>query len=293
MKKAVSLFLALFLLLSPGSVAFALVEQSESYYAADYADVLSDSTEQTIVNYNGALEYQCQGAQLVVVTVDYLDGMSSDTYAYQLFNDWGVGSAEQNNGMLLLLAVKENKAWLAYGLGLTSQLSESRVNSLLEKNFWPEFDKGDYDAAVNKLFFALLKWYDSVYGSSVASAGQSVSYGGGTVPVQEYRERMSIGEILNTVIRILIILAIVMSVFGNNTGRRRGGFGGIWPWLFFLNSSRGRAGRSHWDDWPPRGGGFGGGSGRGGGGFGGFGGGFGGGSGRGGGGFSGGGGGRR
>ena len=155
MKKAVSLFLALFLLLSPGSVAFALVEQSESFYAADYADVLSDSTEETIVNYNGALEYQCQGAQLVVVTVDYLDGMSSDAYAYRLFNDWGVGSAEQNNGMLLLLAVKENKAWLAYGLGLTSQLSESKVNSLLEKNFWPDFDKGDYDAAVNKLFFAL------------------------------------------------------------------------------------------------------------------------------------------
>ena len=47
MKKAVSLFLALFLLLSPGSVAFALVEQSESFYAADYADVLSDSTEET------------------------------------------------------------------------------------------------------------------------------------------------------------------------------------------------------------------------------------------------------
>ena len=85
--------------------------------------------------------------------------------------------------------------------------------------------------------------------------------------MQEYRERMSIGEILNTVIRILIILAIVMSLFGNNTGRRRGGFGGIWPWLFFFNSSRGRAGRSHWDDWPLRGGGFGGGSGRGGGGF--------------------------
>ena len=33
-KAPVSLFLALFLLLSPGSVAFALVEQSESFYAA-------------------------------------------------------------------------------------------------------------------------------------------------------------------------------------------------------------------------------------------------------------------
>ena len=86
-----------------------------------------DSTEQMIIDYNGALEYHCQGAQVVVVTVDYLDGMYSDAYAYQLFNDWGVGSSEYNNGMLLLLAVQENKAWLAYGLGLTSVIDSNDV----------------------------------------------------------------------------------------------------------------------------------------------------------------------
>ena len=128
MKKFFSLTLALFLCLSMGVSAFAVVDQSESFYVADYSNVLSNDTEQMIINYNGSLEQQCQGAQIVVVTVDYLDGMYSDEYAYQLFNDWGVGSAEYNNGMLLLLAIQENKAWLAYGLGLNSLLDSDQVD---------------------------------------------------------------------------------------------------------------------------------------------------------------------
>ncbi len=284
-KRIFPLLLAFCLLQIIPISAFALLEPSESFYVSDRADVLSDSLEETIVNYNGALEYQCKGAQIVVVTVDYLNGMTSDKYAYQLFNDWGVGSAEENNGMLLLLAVQENKAWLAYGLGLSSRLSSSKVDSMLDDYFWTDFDRGDYDGAVNKLFFALLRWYDSVYGSSVATAGEtSVPSTGNsnseTVPQISQGRRFDFSGVVRLIILLLILMAL-SGGFGNRRGRS------ILPWLFLFNNRRAYRSRGHWDDWPPRGGGgFGGGMGRGGGGFGG-------GMGRGGGGFSGGGGGRR
>ncbi len=274
-----SFILALTLLLCFAPGACALVEQSERFYVADAANVLTEQTEEMIINYNGALEQQCQGAQIVVVTTDYLDGMTSDAYAYQLFNDWGVGSAETNNGMLLLLAVQENKAWLAYGLGLTSRLSGSDVDRLLDEYFWKDFDNGRYDEAVNKLFPALLRFYDGVYGSSLAGAGggSQNAYGNGGHMVQG----------LSDLIRLALIVAILVAIFGGRrTTRVRGG--GSWlPWLLFFNSMNrsSRGGFSGRNNWPRGGGGFGGG------GFGG--GGFGGGMGRGGGGFSGGGGGRR
>ena len=235
--------------------------------------------------------------------------MYCDDYAYELFNSWGVGSSEYNNGMLLLLAVQENKAWLAYGLGLNSVLSSDAVNNMLDEFFWEDFDDGKYDDAVNSLFNALLSWYDNNYGSEVEQTGNDYSsdgsynnnnYGNGYNNGQSYSR--SSGSGLRTLIILLVIFCLL-----NPFGRRGGGGGSSWlPWLcLFNNMSRGH--RWHgWDDddhWPPRGGGgFGGGSGRGGGGFGGFGGGgrgggfgggFGGGSGHGGGGFSGGGGGRR
>ena len=301
MKKFSSFILALCLFLSLGASAYAVVDQSESYYVADYSNVLSNDTEQMIINYNGSLEYQCQGAQIVVVTVDYLDGMYSDEYAYQLFNDWGVGSADYNNGMLLLLAIQENKAWLAYGIGLNSLIDSDQVDSMLDKYFWKDFDRGNYDEAVTSLFNALLKWYDEQYDAQVVQSGTSVSsgneyYTGYSEPSLGQRLSSAIGSI----IRILVVIAVLSMIFG---GGRRGRGGGSWlPWFLLFNSRYNRR-RGPWDDdhrggpGGPGPGGFGGG-GFGGGGFGGgsgggFGGGFGGGSGHGGGGFSGGGGGRR
>ena len=267
---AVFAALALCLCLSPS--AFALVGQSDSFYVADYANVLSTSTEQVIINYNGALEQQCQGAQIVVVTVEYLDGMNSDVYAYQLFNDWGVGSSDYNNGMLLLLATQENKAWLAYGLGLNSEIDSGDVDDLLDRYFWPDFDRENYDSAVTKLFMALLNWYDGVYGSQVAGAGSSSgSYqqAGGSYPQSGgyYQQEEDFSyDGLRQLIRLLVILAIVISLFGSGRGR-----GSSWlPWFLLFNSASRRHGG--WNDRGPRGprggGGFGGG-GFGGGGFGG------------------------
>ena len=167
MKKILTLILTLYLLLCLSPAAIAVVDQSESFYVADYANVLSDATEQTVIERNALLEQYCHEAQIVVVTVDYLDGMYSDEYAYQLFNDWGVGSAEESNGMLLLLAVQENKAWLAYGYGLSSAMGD-RVDGLLDSYFWHDFDRGDYDAAVTKLLEGLTDFYEELYGVSLS-----------------------------------------------------------------------------------------------------------------------------
>lgn len=292
MKKTFSFILALCLFLSLGVSAFAVVDQSESFYVADYSNVLSNDTEQMIINYNGSLEQQCQGAQIVVVTVDYLDGMYSDEYAYQLFNDWGVGSADYNNGMLLLLAIQENKAWLAYGLGLSSLIDSDQVDSLLDKYFWKDFDRGNYDEAVTSLFNALLAWYDEQYDAQVVQSGTSVSsgneyYTGYSQP--SFGERLS--HVLGSIIEILVVIAVLSVLFGG--GRRGRGVGSWLPWFLLFNSRSNDRRRDPWDNdrrGGPRGpGGFGGGGFGGGG----FGGGFGGGSGHGGGGFSGGGGGRR
>lgn len=299
-KKFISLLSALILCTVLISPAYAVVSQSESFYVADYANVLSNTTEETIINYNGALEQQCQGAQIVVVTVDYLDGMYCDEYAYKLFNDWGVGSADYNNGMLLLLAVQENKCWLAYGLGLNSQLSSDDVDELLEDYFYDDFDAGKYDDAVTELFMQLLDWYDERYDSSTASAGEPV----GNVPQNQYNtyndnyynygSRFSLSDIID-IIFVAAFIIIILSGGRRGRGGRGGRGGGSWlPWMLYFNSrNRNRRPYNDRNDWPPRGGGFGGGPGGFGGGFGGGSGGFGGGSGRGGGGFSGGGGGRR
>ena len=249
-KKLISYLAALIICLSVLSPAFAVVSQSDSFYVADYANVLDSSTEQEIINYNGALETQCQGAQIVVVTVDYLDGMNCDEYAYQLFNDWGVGSQSDNNGMLLLLAVQENKAWLAYGLGLNSDLSSTEIDNLLDEYFWDKFDAAKYDDAVTSLFNALLKWYDTKYSSNVVGSEQqstdtdSYSDGSNSSSGYVYQPKSNSysggsGSGVRSIIIIGIIIVVLIIIFGSGNNRRRyGGNGGSWlPWALLFGSA--------------------------------------------------------
>ena len=134
---------------------------------------------------NGELEYNCKGAQVVVVTVKYLDGMYSDEYAMQLFNDWQVGDQTENNGMLLLLATEENKGWLTVGEGISGSFTDDMANDYLNTYFWNDFDNGDFDGAVKFLFPQLMYWYEdyyntdffsSYYGSSDSTADDNYDY---------------------------------------------------------------------------------------------------------------------
>ena len=64
----------------------------------DDANVLSSSTVQTITDLNAQLESSCSGAQIGVLTVDYTGNLTTEDYALQAFNTWGIGSPSENNG---------------------------------------------------------------------------------------------------------------------------------------------------------------------------------------------------
>lgn len=294
MKKASLVFVAVLLLaLTLVSPASALVEQREEFYVADYAGVLTEDTKQYIIDANAALEYYT-GGQIVVVTVKYLDGLYADEYAAALMNNWGVGDAERNNGMLLLLATEENKAWLSQGAGIAEAFGDDRINSLLDKYFWKEFDNRDFDGAVNSLFPQLLNWYEDYYIVDLEGKEQYDSgsyYNPGYSSGGNYGSS-SIFSILFFIIFIIIVFRIlIFSVSSRRTVYRRDRSVPLWPFLLWGKSSMRNRNMFFRTPPPPppdlhnntrprndRGGGFGGfGGGFGGRGGGGFGGGFGGG----------------
>ncbi len=143
--------------------AFAIVAKTDEFYVADYANVLSESTEQEIIDSNGFLENACSGAQIVVVAVEYLDGMYSDEYAMQVMNDWEVGDRNGKNGMVLVFATKENKGWLMQGDGIDAYFTDNMADDHMNDYFWGHYDNGKYDKAVQKLFPELVEWYEDYY----------------------------------------------------------------------------------------------------------------------------------
>lgn len=226
MKRILSLLcVLLFSLLLPLSAA-AVVEKSESFYVNDAANVLSPETEERILAINEKLVSDCNNAQLVVVSVPYMDGLYADEYACQLFNDWGVGSDTENNGMLLLFATRENRGWLAVGDGIIGNFTDDMAGLYLDQYFWDYYDAQKYDEGVTALCNALYNWYRDYYG--ISSGGMTsipappVYY----APVEPAYQR---GIRLDSIV-ILILFLLLLSA---RRTRRVWGHWGIWPFYYF------------------------------------------------------------
>ena len=104
-------------LVTAGPSLPALAVTDDFQYVLDSAGVLSNETEQEIVRRNKTL-FEDTGAQIAVAAVDFLDGKDIEDYTYDLFNTWGVGSQERDNGFLLVLAIAEENYYLQSGAGV-------------------------------------------------------------------------------------------------------------------------------------------------------------------------------
>lgn len=215
-----ALLLILVLAASPLAATAALggvIGQSDSFYVADYADVITADTEQYIIEKNADLEQLC-GGQIVVAAVDFLDGMDIEDYAYKLFSDWEIGDADKKNGILLLLAIGEENYWCMQGKGLENSLTSGDIDDILWNYLEEDFAAGDYDAGVRSVFDELYDRIADIYGVSGQGAGASGTNGnesGYTAAADSFK------KILKIVIIITLIIVVLFIISASSNGKRR------------------------------------------------------------------------
>jgi uncharacterized protein len=207
----------------------------------DYAKLLSDAEksqlEAKLIRYSDSTT-----TQIVVVTVETINGEDIGLLAPKWGHEWGVGQAKEDNGVFILLAKQERKIWIAPGYGVDDRLVAGITGEIVRDIIIPEFKAGSYYNGLDKGADAI---FDVLKGKYKGSRKENDD---------------SFPPILIFVIIVVIILLLASKNKGGNSGNRSGG-----PSLLdiIILSNMGRS----------SGGGFGGSSGGGGG----FGGGFGGG----------------
>ncbi len=87
-------------------------------------------------------------AQVVVLTIDSLDGEPLEDFSHQTAVQWGIGQKGQDNGVLITVVVKDHKYRVEVGYGLEATLPDSLVGSLGRQYLVPNFRKGDYAAGI-------------------------------------------------------------------------------------------------------------------------------------------------
>ena len=89
-------------------------------WISDTQDLISPQSEATLNQQLSALEAQT-GTEMTVVTVDNTSGSASPkAFATELFNTWGVGKADEDNGVLFLVSVGDRRSEVEVGFSLRS-----------------------------------------------------------------------------------------------------------------------------------------------------------------------------
>ena len=149
----ISLILCIIVLFSvfSGSVP----SHTTDFYVNDFADVLSEETKSHIMSTAVQLENETT-AQVVVLTVESLDGKEISDFAVETFRSWGIGDKEKNNGVLILLSVNDREMWVTTGYGVEGTLTDARLGQLRDIYAIPYYSNDDFDTGTKLLFDAIV-----------------------------------------------------------------------------------------------------------------------------------------
>lgn len=115
----------------------------------DRASILSAETETQLTERLAAHEAQSSD-QIVVATISDTGGESIEAYANGLFRHWGLGQAEENNGVLLLIALNDRKMRIEVGYGLEGTLTDVLAKLIIDNSIVPQFRTGSYEEGIRR-----------------------------------------------------------------------------------------------------------------------------------------------
>ena len=154
MSKYMKSFLCALFLIVP-FVSFAYVNPGKpTGHVNDFASVLTP--DQKINLESKLVQFEASTTNEVsVVVVKSLQGDYVENYTNKLFNEWGIGKKDKNNGVLVLVAMDDRKMRIEVGYGLEGVIPDATAKHIIDNIMKPPFKEGKYyvgiDSAVDSL----------------------------------------------------------------------------------------------------------------------------------------------
>jgi len=137
----------------------------------DLANVFDAQTVQIIDTF-GKQFYTQSGIPMMLVTVNFTGGEAIQDHATRMLNEWGVGSAEENNGVLILFSIGDDTYATVVGTGLENVLSAGELARMQDIYLEPAFAAGNYSAGALSFYGAVLtflggEWFADPAGGTI------------------------------------------------------------------------------------------------------------------------------
>lgn len=114
-------------------------------YVSNPSGVLSAEAVRNMNNDIASL-WADTSVELVVVAVDKVDSsMTPEEFATRLFEKWGIGKKDKDNGVLLLLSRDDNAAIIRTGYGVEGALPDITAGRIIRNEMFPHYRNGHFD----------------------------------------------------------------------------------------------------------------------------------------------------
>jgi len=171
----------------------------------DYAELL-DADEEKLLNDSLQLLEKLSSTQVFIAIVENIPESSYlEKYSHDLATEWKVGTKGNNNGVLLLVSLSDQKMRIEVGYGLEGVLTDALSRRIMDNIIKPEFKKGNYFAGLANGATAITK---AVKGEYKGKEKEDAELGIG-----------------GTIFMVIIIILVLLSKIGRGGGNRRGGRG--------------------------------------------------------------------
>lgn len=132
----------------------------------DFAELISREDKNKLETLFSELQNKTT-AEIAVVTIETTQPLDIETYAVKLFEKWGIGKKGKDNGLLLLVALKDRKVRIEVGYGLEGAVPDVLAKQIISNTIIPYFKKGNYSAGIVQGSQALVSLVAKEYGVSL------------------------------------------------------------------------------------------------------------------------------
>jgi uncharacterized protein len=115
---------------------------------SDYAELLDDGAESALEAKLEAFR-SASGNEIAVVTIPSLQGDTVENFAEKLFQEWGIGSQKNDNGVLILVSREDRAVRIEVGYGLEGALTDAQSSWIIREELAPAFREEAYGAGLN------------------------------------------------------------------------------------------------------------------------------------------------
>lgn len=184
----------------------------------DRAGLLSPETAAALEQKLAAFERD-QSTQIVVLTIPSLQGDDIDQFAIRAAEQWKIGQAGKDNGVLLILAQAEHKVRIEVGMGLQGVLPDITASRIIRDVMRPHLKNGDFNQGISAGTDAIIS----------ATKGEFKAAPTDTVRKSQRKSTSAV-----TIILIAMVAALILSTFSRYLGSLAGGIGlPLATWLAF------------------------------------------------------------